>query len=205
MATELTGSGKYLTGNPNEYVHVDSGSVYVYVINIVNEVIGRSIYLCEKKEGDDIPTLSAADSDVKSCYQFLIMAADKAVISTRDIDNDRERLRKDFLDSINMDAGETGFSGTLIKWYQDRIVNEEEIIKSRQDEQNKVRRSKIRLMSSLFKKKNLLEYESDTDSPVYNVMSVLCDYMGIEICSYQTLVNACGNDFTINDILRVTF
>ena len=41
------------------------------------------------------------------------------------------------------------------------------------------------LMESLFKNKRVLKYEFSSDSPLYNTVSVLCDYMNIPLVAHQ--------------------
>ena len=93
MKIVLTGSKKYLTANPTEYVYVERGTVYVYDVNIENDVIGRSIFLTEISESGDIPTLSAADPGRTSFYQFLIIAAEEAGLEDARASLRRQGLR----------------------------------------------------------------------------------------------------------------
>lgn len=205
MKIVLTGSKKYLTANPTEYVYVESGTVYVYVVNIENDVIGRSIFLTEISESCDIPTLSAADPARTSFYQFLIIAAEEAGLDLRAEDGDREKRRESFLEKTGLAYDrDKGFSETVIEWYQNKLIDEEETIRNRKIEQNKVRENKVSLMGSVFRNSRSIIFEENTESALYNVISVYCDYLNIDICSYQSLVSSCGTDFTINDIARMS-
>ncbi len=205
MTIELSGSKKFLTSDPTEYLQVQEGIVYVYIVYIENEVTGRSIFLCERSEGDVIPTLCSANSSRSERYQFLIMAADIATLESKEVGDDNDERRATFLESVGVTLDENlGFSRTLIDWYQNKLIKEERKIKEKELEQNRIRESKVNLMGSVFKTRKSINFDDHTESHVYNVMSVYCEYLNLEICSYQTLISAVGEDFTVYDIARVS-
>jgi len=205
MLIGLSGSDKYRTGNPAEYLLVKQGKVYVYVVDTVDGVIGRSLFLCEAGPGVEIPTMSVADSDIHEKYQFLVIAANDARIEIKPIGDDNEERKKKFLEFAGLKGSEdSSFPMVIIEWYQGKIEDEKKAIRSKMAEQDKVKNNNRRLMMALFGKSKTFTYEENTDSGLYNVVSVYCHYMNIEMCTYQSLVSSCGDDFSIYDIARMS-
>lgn len=205
MNYELGGSDKFITDDPREFIHIESGTVYVYVISVTGKVIGRRLFLCSVEAGADIPALYAGKPGTKTYYHFLLVAKDKAGICTFEPGQKKEEIRKGFIRDAGIGKGnDPEFLTTVIDWYNNSLLDEQRIIDWKTAERNKVRESKISLMGSLFKDRREIVYEDNTDSVLYNAMSIYCEYLNIRICSYQSLVSSYGDEFTVNDIARLS-
>lgn len=205
MEIKLEGSKKYITGNPSKYIHVESGTVYVYVTCTQGKVAGRSLFVVSREEGENIPALSVSLNKGGAIYQFLLIARDSAVISVINAGDKKEDIRREFIEAAGMSTeNEKDFNLAFINLYRNTLIKEKRIIERKRIEQGKVREGKISLMGSLFRRRDKLKDEGDTESPLYNAFSVYCGYLGINLCSYQSLRSSYGDDFTVHDLARLS-
>ncbi len=209
----LKGSKKYLTANPRQYLEVCEGLVFVYVTRVMDQKLERSVLLSEVGPGMKIPSLSLANSEGTESYHFMVRAGSKAVIEIKDLtdSDDIEAIREEFLKNISesktvemISSDEERFSVKIFNWYNYKLEQDKEAIRSMREEKDRITDEKEILMAQTFRKSRKLRYENSAESPLYNVMSVFCEYMNIEICSYQVLKDAFGNDFTVDDIARIS-
>ena len=202
---KLRGSKKYLTGDPKEVFYVEDGTVYVYVVSSFGGKVGRSLFLTEVGPGDVIPTLAVMENETGDYWHFMFIAKSKAIIRVENSDVDIEKVRNDFLEKHLADIkGEDRFSVRLLKWYNEKLQNEEVEINSRSVERKKSYENKLHMMADVFRKEKHISYDTETPSDLYNTVSTYCNYMRISICSYQNVINNWGQDFTVEDIARLS-
>ncbi|MCR5108032.1 MAG: ATP-binding cassette domain-containing protein, partial [Lachnospiraceae bacterium] len=206
----LVGSRKYLTGDPAEYFHIVSGTVYVYIVHVKDAVIGRSIFFCEMGEGKDIPTFSFGNEARNEFWQFLLVAKEKAVITIEEIENEKERIREGFLSDVSsvLPEGKTdsgSFSETLATWYQAQLKNESDIIAGINKEIKAVKIGRVNMMESLFENAKKLDANLEpSGSKIYDITSIYCDYMKLKICPYYAVADVYGDELRIEDIARAS-
>lgn len=201
----LRGSKKYLTGDAKEVFYVEEGTVYVYVVSVLGRKIGRSLFLCEANPGETIPSLTVQDNENGQYWQFLLLAKSKAVVKVENAGDDIENIRDDFLFK-NQDKlkGWDRYSVRILKWYNEELEKEEKEIVSMNADKKKSFENKQHLMADVFEEEKHISYDIDTPSDLYNTVSTYCDFLKVKICSYQNLVNNWGEDFTVEDIARLS-
>lgn len=204
---KLRGAKKYLTGDHKEVFYVEEGTVYIYVVSVSGRKIGRSLFLAEAGPGDVIPTLSVQEENTGKYWQFLLIAKSKAVIRVDNSNDDEaiEKIREEFISKHSeILVGEDRFSVKLLKWYNAKLEHEEIEMVSMETDREKARENKLHMMADVFRKEKYISYETETNSDLYNAVSTYCDYMKVNICTYQNLINNWGDDFTIEDIARLS-
>ena len=205
---KLRGAKKYLTGDPYEVLYVEEGTVYVYVVSVCGRKIGRSLFLTEVSEGGVIPALTVQnlnEPEKKEFWMFLLIAQSKAVIRAENHTEDIEQIRDEFVEKHSEMLEENGrFSVKFVSWYTNKLKEEENVIANMKVDRAKASENKLHLMADVFRRDKHIFYENNTPSDIYNVMSVYCDYMKVRICSYKNLVENWGDDFTIEDIARIS-
>lgn len=210
MATEnvklkLRGAKKYLTGDPYEALYVEEGTVYVYVVSVSGRQIGRSLFLTEVSEGGVIPALTVKKNDSNDYWQFQLIAKSKAIVRVENPVADIDKLRDEFVGKhSDILKGDERFSVKIINWYNEKLKDEEVEMSNMKKDRFKASENKLNMMANIFRTDKHLYYKSNTPSDIYNVMSVYCDYMKVNICSYKNLVDNWGEDFTIEDIARIS-
>ena len=202
---KLVGSRKYITGDPREVITVLEGSVYVYIVSQEKNRLKRSLFLREVSKGEKIPALTVQNNVNGTLYQFMITAKTEATIDFEEAGDDLDKIKEEFLSKIeNLPAKDERFSVRLAEWYCEKLNKEETLIGEMLEEKKRVNETKFRMIKSLFSSQRLINYENSTPSSLYNTMSVYCEYMNVRICSYQTLVNNWGEDFSVQDIARLS-
>lgn len=206
---KLKGADKFITGNPTDVFSVSEGTVYVYVVKISGGKALRSMFLCERNAGEKIPSLSLKQNDNNDIWFIMLTARAEAkldVISTSDDTEKLEKYRSDFIKELEVfkEPSEDRFSIRLVNWYEGKLSGERELIEKEKVEEKQLSKGRTLLLKSLFYNNQKFVYEGETESNLYNVMSIYCDYMKIKMCSYQTVTTAYGDDFTISDIARLS-
>ena len=202
---ELKGSDKFHSTDIGYLYHVEEGEVYVYVVSVKGKNVGRSILLKEAKPGDDIPALFKVEKETARGWMYRLIPKSEAVITREFIGDNQEEHENKFLSTCKKNFETEGsYSDKIVHWYEGELQKEEAILEGAEKEKIISENAKLSLIESLFKRKRNLSYNSETESSLYNAMSVLCDYMNLKICSYRTLVASRGNDFTPLDIARAS-
>lgn len=202
---KLRGAKKYLTGDPKEVFYVEEGTVYIYVVSVNGRKIGRSLFLAEANPGDAIPTLAVLEEGTKKYWQLLLIAKTKSVIRVDNSAADIERIRDDFLKKHgDVLPGEGGFSERLVEWYKSKLDQEEVEMASMGADRKKAYENKLHMMADIFRKEKHIIYDNESPSDLYNTVSTYCDYLKVNICTYQNLVNNWGEDFAVEDIARLS-
>jgi len=202
---KLSGSDKYHTTKPGTLYHVEKGQVYVYVVSATTLAAGRSILLTEVSEGANIPTFFKVDKETVEGWMFRFIPKDEAVLTAYRMGEHQDKYQNDFLEKYtDIHPSDNGFNNLLLEWYNNQIFNDTQIIEGIEREKIRAEKENRNLIGSLFEKKRLINTNVSTESVLYNSMSVLCDYMNIKICSYGSLVQSRGKDFTPQDIARAS-
>ena len=202
----LKGSSKYLTANPEDYFEVKSGHVDVYVTRVEGIDLGRSMYLCNVSSGVTIPPLALGNVSGKDSYTFMLQGSNEAQLEIVHPDEDEsEKIKNDFLKGIpSVKESEERFSIRILNWYNDILDNESEIIDEIRSAKDDAVEEKERLFSSMFGKQKDIFYESTSNSPLYNTLSVYCDFLKVNICPYRMVFADYGDDFSVEDVARIS-
>lgn len=196
----LNGSGKFITKSPSKACLVKKGEVYVYVITFKNDTPGRSIYLCESKEGEYIPELSALDKHNNEKFFFMLIAKNEALLSEEEPEN-LDTIRTNFGEKCDIDCSTIPFATAVRIWYNLNILSEKEDIERLHIAKDKVNNDREKLITSVFAGTGI-KFDAQSPSTIYNAMGIYCDYMNIKMCSYQVLEGAYQNKFDIFDIAK---
>ncbi len=202
---KLRGAKKYLTGDPKEVLYVEEGTVYIYVVSVSGRKIGRSLFLTECSAGEIIPPLTVLENGTDRYWQFLLIAKTKAVLRVENYTDDTEKYREDFLNrNAKTLKGDERFSIRITNWYEEKLKSEEVEIESISKNRLKALESKLHMMADLFRREKYISYDIDTESDLYNTVSTYCNYLKVNICSYQNLKANWGDNFTVEDIARLS-
>ena len=202
---KLRGAKKYLTGDPAEIFCVEEGTVYVYVVSVSGRKTGRSLFFTEMHEGDVFPALTVQDGNSGDICLFLLVAQSQAVISVQSSVESVEEVRQKFVeDHADLLPGDERFSAKLASWYKAKLKAEEIEMANINLDKKRALDNKLHMMADLFRKEKHITYETETPSDLYNAMSTYCNYMKVNICGYQNLINNWGENFAVEDIARLS-
>ena len=203
---KLIGSEAFTTPSSEEYFKVEEGEAFIYMQFSKGQERGRLLYICDAKEGDIFPGLSYSPSGSDEKYYFVIIPQKSVSLTRHSSDDSNKELGSRFIhDNRLTKAGSNlDYQEGFVKWYEDFLQDEKEYIKKNHRQRERDDEAKLELIQSLFKKRRSLKYEFSTDSLLYNAVSVLCDYMNIPLISYQRLIAVRGDDFTVQDMARLS-
>lgn len=203
---ELTESKTCITSDSTQYYKVVSGEAYVYIQLLENDVLDRSLYLKTVKEGESIPSLNYTLANTQNSWRFMIKPVNRCVLNKEFSDDNNAKLGAEFADSVdNMsDAVGVGYEKRFVKWYIDELKSESDRISRIKEQKEMAREDNFLLIESLFKNEKVFKHNSNTESDLYNTVDVLCEYLNIPIASYQNLYTLYGDEFTLQDIARMS-
>lgn len=202
----LEGPKKWATQDSENAYRVISGNVCVYILCIAGGKPGRRILLSQCDEGSVIPSLCVKDNIYQSGWMFYFSSAgigERAVIEKFNPGDDYSSIKKDFMLKVLGEEGDD-FEKKFVAYFNNVIEKEKKVIGGIEKDRIAALNSKQRLIHSVFNKRDIRRYEGNTDSQLYNLMSVYCDYMNIPMCSYRSLVEVYGDDFSPFDIARAS-
>lgn len=202
---ELRGSKEYRTTSCEEVVTVVSGELNIYVAKLVGERVLRSVYLCTVSSGACIPGMSYRGSGEER-WVLRLFAVEQAEIQIEpEKPQGMTEIRNDFISVLPKGDWKAGnLSMQLVAYLEGVLLKEEESIRTKREESRKAKLHRHQLLASPFLKEKGLQYHSHTPNDVYNTMCVLCNYLKIKICSYQSLEATYGQEFDVFDIARMS-
>lgn len=202
---ELRGSKEYRTISCEEVVTVVSGELNIYVAKLVGERVLRSVYLCTVSSGACIPGMSYRGSGEER-WVLRLFAVEQAEIQIEpEKPQEMTEIRNDFISVLPKGDWKAGnLPMQLVAYLEGVLLKEEESIRTKREESRKAKLHRHQLLASPFLKEKGLQYHSHTPNDVYNTMCVLCNYLKIKICSYQSLEATYGQEFDVFDIARMS-
>ncbi|SEL90265.1 ATP-binding cassette, subfamily C [Butyrivibrio sp. ob235] len=203
---KLIGSQSFVTRSSDEYFRVEEGDAFVYMQLSKEQVTDRSLYICDAKKGDIIPGLFCSLSDPEREYSFVIIPRKEVSLSKHELTEDDKELGNKFANKLDNIPGteEADYQKRFIDWYDNTLTREKDAIQKFHRQKFRDFDAKLDLIGTLFRNKSILEYDFSTDSSLYNAVSVMCDYLKIPLISYDRLLAVKGNDFTLQDMARLS-
>ena len=199
----LKGGDAYLTHSEvNAYKIVD-GTVLVYVVPLKNGKPGRRSFIYQAETNEVIPAF--AYKDIEYCeWRFCFVAVDSARLTV--IENGSTKvLRERFSKKARIkNFGKEGYNGGLVDQYRINIVTEDGFIRRTQHQREDTASNILGLILNSFKKKKFDVSIGDSNHPLYNAMSLLCNSQKIAIAPYEKMKEACGDTFTVSDVARIS-
>lgn len=199
----LKGGEYYITPNNKDSFRVVEGNVLVYIVPFQNDTIGRRSFIYEAQPQEVIPGFHYKDAEYQS-WRFCFVALDKAKLVV--IDNGSTKiLRERFsikakIKNYKMEGYEEG----LVDQYRTNIVTEDGFIRRSQAERQETSQNILQLIYNAFQKKDIgLEMEK-TKNGLYNSVAIICNKYRIPIASFEKMKEACGDEFDVSDIARLS-
>ena len=203
---KLKGSESFMTPDSKEYFEVTEGEANVYMQFNEGDVPDRSLFLRSAVAGELIPGLACLLPESENKWHFVIIPKSEVTLKRFMSEDANAALGNEFADSIEgfPQSEEKDYQKRFARWYIAVMQSETAGIHRMREQKKKDISSNHDLMESLFKNRRVLKYEFSSDSPLYNTVSVLCDYMNIPLVAHQRLVAVRGEDYTIEDIARLS-
>jgi ATP-binding cassette subfamily C protein len=199
----LTREKNFLTKNKYDAYKVIDGTVLVYIVSVNSGKSGRQVPLYEAKPGEVIPAFEYKDSDYNN-YAFCLRALEKAEISIME-NCSTKILRQRFAEKTGLkEITEENFFEAVAEKYRISTVIDFGTLKRKEKNDETVSRDISSSVFNAFKNKRKNYKVPDTDSPLYNTVSLLCGYSGIKAAEYQKLIFKYSDSFTLDDIAELS-
>jgi len=200
---KLKGGDHYVTEKCGDAFRIHKGTVLVYIVPWNKEGMGRRSFLYEAQEGEVIPGLFYTDTEGRQ-WRFCFVALEEAAVEL--IENGATRILKE---RFSQKAGirnykMEGFEGGLADCYRTNVVTEDGFIRRSQRERISTSESILRLIYMAFHKDGIGEGAELSKNKLFNAVTVLCAKQHIPVASYERMKEACGEEFTVSDIARVS-
>ena len=199
----LNGGDYHITESSDNAYRVVKGKMLVYIVPFQHDEIGRRSFVYEASEGEVIPGFSYRD--IEYCYwKFCLVAVEKAELTLMEKASTKV-LQNNFCKKCDIKNYEyEGFNNGLVDQYRANIVAEDSFIQRTQNNRENMNSKILDLLYHAFDFHKTVDRIDETKDPLYNALAYLCMKSHIEICSYEKMVEACGNSFDIADVARVS-
>ncbi len=199
----LKGGNYYITGRATDAFRVKNGFVLVYIVPVNKSEIGRRSFIYEAHEGEVLPGFCYRDLDYRQ-WRFCFVALEEAVLEI--IENGcTKTLKERFAQKANIKNYRIeGFDEGLVDQYRINTVTEDGFIIRTQKDREATSSGILDLILNAFRK-NKIDPETDkTGNALYDSVAFLCYGAGISIAPYEKIKEACGDEFGISDIARIS-
>lgn len=199
----LKGGDTYITNSGTNAYKVLDGTVLAYIVPIKKGKPGRRSFIYQAEKNEVIPGFSY--KDIEYCeWRFCFVAVDRAELliiengSTR-ILRDRFSKKAKIRNYIN-----EGYNGGLVDQYRINIVTEDGFIRRTQYQREDTASNILSLILHSFQKQKFNAAEGNSGNLLYHAMSMLCNGQKVSIAPYEKMKEACGDQFTVSDLARIS-
>lgn len=196
----LSGKDIYLHEDMRQVCRVCTGSVFIYIVHVDENGLGRRSFVRASEGVEEIPAYNYYISgNGREC--FLLVPDPRAELEFYAC-ADLEAVQLRFLERANIAVQEESFA-KCVNQAVDRVRLQEQIsFQSAREEEEKAAHRSFSLIYHLFHKD--YGYEEHTPSALYNAVRFLCKQMRIPIVPFSTLVRSCGYNYSVEDIARLS-
>lgn len=199
----LKGGNQYITERETDAFRVKSGSVLVYIVPLKGNTVGRRSFIYEAESGEVLPSFCYRDIEYAN-WRFCFVALEEATIEI--ISNGSTKvLRERFAQKAHIKNYKVeGYNGGLVDQYRINIVTEDGFIRRSQKDRVSTSANILRVIYDAFHSDKLgVEFEH-TNNVLYNAAALLCHKQHIQIASFEKMKEACGDEYSLSDVARIS-
>lgn len=204
----LKGRQVLLTEDRKRLYRIKGGTLLIYITTVTrNGKSGRKHFLMEMHSEDSVTITSLAiDDEELGHWRFLFSPLTEVTLEYRAADTEEEldKSAVEFAGLLEIHAASlTEFEQEIVELMERKLVAEElAIFRNRQaDKENSYQVVDI-IMRAFHKGRPI--HEKKTNHQLYNTVSLLCSRNRIKLVPYDTMVEACGKNFTLEDLARIS-
>lgn len=199
----LKGGMYYITERETDAYRVKHGTILIYIVPLKKDVPGRRSFIYQASEGEVIPGFSYRDMEYCN-WRFCFVALEEAEFEI--IENGATKVLKErFSQKAKIKNYKIeGYEGGLVDQYRINIVTEDGFIRRSQKEREVTSENILQLIYKAFYKNKVNVEIEHTNNELYDVVALLCKRQQISIAAYERMKDACGEEYTISDIARIS-
>ena len=200
----LKESDRLLSSDTKIAYRLLEGRVFVFLAPKNNGKPLRQMYLGELFEGAVIPGMSEEMdyADERITFEFFIVPGEECSVEI--IDNDKSYLDK-MMKDMDYDSESEDWPKVLRDDYFEYRYGNQLKHEKKVSEHLEIEKQKREALVSTFKNGDAARNISAGEGvALYDVVSFLCGKMKINIASYDDIRQTCGEDYTVEDIARLS-
>lgn len=199
----LSGGKYFVSANNTDAYKVVSGDVLVYVVPYTSSAVGRRSFIYEATKQEVIPSFFYKDMNYQE-WRFCFVALDDAEIECIEHGSTKV-LRERFCKKAKIkNFGIEGYEESLVDQYRRNIVTEDGFIRRTQREREGTTKNTSKLILGAFNKNTFTLDAEQSKSSLYNCVQIMCNKGKIYIAPYEKVKEACGEEFELSDIARLS-
>ena len=199
----LKGGDYYITERETDAFRIRKGTVLVYIVPLKKTGVGRRSFIYEATGGEVLPSFFYKDMEGIQ-WRFCFVALEEASIEIVE-QGTTKILKERFAKKASIvNYKMEGYEGGLVDQYRINVVTEDGFIRRSQKERVSTSEGILHLIYDAFHQGSICVEMNDTKNSLYNTTALLCAKQHIKIASYTRIKEACGEEFSISDIARIS-
>ena len=203
---ELRISDKLRTDKNDIAYELVKGHIAVFIVPYYSDFSSNGrMYLLKEFDNEKVivPSLSIREQfdvgeDIAD-WRFLIVPMEECTLNEIE---DSRNIRETFVEQCNIEDYEIlGFEESCLEFYRYQLVKDATKTLSSDYGSNIIVEDNKSFINHLFS--DYAGSGTNVDNKLYETIEVICDYQNIECPELKTIRNACGENFTIDDIARI--
>ena len=199
----LKGGNYHITECATDAYRVRSGTILVYIVPVDKNGVGRRSFIYEAGEEEVLPSFCYRDLDYRQ-WRFCFVALEKASIEV--IENGCTKMLKErFSKKAKIKNFQVeGYNEGLVDQYRINTVTEDGLIRRTQKDRKETTSDILSLIHDSFRKSKVGVDIDKTGDRLYDSIMFLCSKYRIPIAPYEKIKEACGEEFGISDVARIS-
>lgn len=180
---------------------VEAGTVLVYIATKKGNETGRRYFLTEMEPGEQIPSM--LHEEMGEQWVLVFSAMGEAVVA--EIPGIDESVIRTFAKKISLVLLDVErFGEEMVEMVNMKLITEEGFVYAVSEEQEKTREKGLTLIYNMFHKKTRSSQADKSGNALYDTLAFICGQKRMKIASYDSMKEACGRRFGVDDIARVS-
>lgn len=206
--TSLRDTQVYLTNERNCVYKVMSGTILIYIAAIDNNgKPGRKHFIKEinSEESLVIPSLTIDDNELGR-WKFLFSALTVAEIEYfyTNTEDELDGIVFEFAKQLEIRANSLlEFEQEIVEMMERKLVAEELAIFRNKQVYKESHHQVMEAILKVFNKGRSMPGKK-SNNQLYNAISIICNKNQIKLVPYETMIEACGKNFRLEDIARIS-
>ena len=204
MYFSLYGSEDFITIDSGTVIRVDKGTVLVYLFPVEDGRSGRKLLLTELKPVTAVPSFNYKDEE-GIVWKFQLMSLDEEAGITVTEDDDPARHRAEFVKAANIpDVERIGYDEAVVEVYRLHQVKDDAFIYQVDKDGRLFYENGLKAILEHFEGDAGSIEVTSTGNDLYKAVDYICKKKGISIEDYESIIQAEGSDFLVEDIARMS-
>ena len=204
MYYSLYGSDDFITRDKGYVIHVDKGTVLVYLFPVSDGCPGRKLLLAQLHPGETVPAFNYMDEEGQT-WNFQIMSLDEEAGITVAEDDAPDRHRDEFARAAHIpDVEKIGYDEAVVEVYRLHQVKDDAFIYQVDKDGRLFYENGLKAIYEHFEGSVRQTEDPLSGNDLFNAVQYICKKKDIQLETYESITRAEGQDFLVEDIARLS-